>query len=113
MKYIYLLVKIINIKSISTLPDLQALTDVMIMLCICPTKLISLYITDNWITGYAKNQEQEDIPRNFKSMEKDPERAKELLIWIQNTISSGQIGDPGKAGVKWLNVFLKNYNLIL
>ncbi|CAG8731311.1 9499_t:CDS:2, partial [Cetraspora pellucida] len=45
---------------ISTLPDLQALTDIMIML---------------------------------------------------NNISSGQIGNPDKPGVKWFNRFLKDYNL--
>ncbi|RHZ61172.1 hypothetical protein Glove_349g59 [Diversispora epigaea] len=36
---------------ISTLLDLQALADIMIMLCIRPTELISLRITDNEITG--------------------------------------------------------------
>ncbi|CAG8747459.1 16992_t:CDS:2, partial [Cetraspora pellucida] len=58
----------------STLPNLQALADVMIMLCIHPAELISLRITDA-----GKNQE----------------RAKELLTWIQNAISSDRIGDPG------------------
>ncbi|RHZ46481.1 hypothetical protein Glove_620g6 [Diversispora epigaea] len=65
------------------------------MLCICPTELISLRITDNGITGYTKNRRQEDIPRDFKSMEKDPERAKELLTWIQNAISSGRMDNLG------------------
>jgi hypothetical protein len=34
------------------------------------------------VTGYVKNQGQEDIPRVFRSMEKDEERAKQLLTWI-------------------------------
>ncbi|CAG8711751.1 11792_t:CDS:2, partial [Racocetra fulgida] len=45
-------------------------------------------------------------------MEKNQERAKELLTWIQNAISSRQIGDPGKPGCKWFNRFLKDYDLI-
>ncbi|KAF0510840.1 transposable element tc3 transposase [Gigaspora margarita] len=45
-------------------------------------------------------------------MEKNQERARELLTWIQNAISSGRMGDPGKPGVKWFNRFLKNYDLI-
>ena len=50
--------------------------------------------------------------RNFRSIEKDQERARELLTWIQNSISSGRMGDPGKPGVKWFNRFLKDYDLI-
>ncbi|CAJ0844997.1 8954_t:CDS:2, partial [Entrophospora sp. SA101] len=46
------------------------------------------------VTGYAKNRGQPDIPRKFRSMEKNQERAKELLTWIQNAISSGQMGNP-------------------
>ncbi|CAG8707953.1 8340_t:CDS:2, partial [Racocetra fulgida] len=44
--------------------------------------------------GYAKNRSQMDTPRKLRSMEKNQERAKELLNWIQNAISSGRIGDP-------------------
>ena len=97
---------------IKTSPDLQALADVMIMLCIRPAELTTLRITDAGVTGYAKNRGQPDIPRKFRSMEKDQERAKELLTWIQNTISSGRMGDPGKPGAKWFNKFLKDYGLI-
>src|SRR6185369_8504502 len=50
--------------------------------------------------------------RHPSKMEKDRERARELLIWIQNAISSGRMGDPGKPGVKWFNRFLKDYDLI-
>ena len=97
---------------ISTPPDLHALADVMIMLCIRPAELITLRITDAGVTGYAKNRGQPDIPRKFRSMEKDRERAKELLTWIQNAISSGRMGNPGKPGAKWFNRFLKDYDLI-
>ncbi|KAF0513462.1 hypothetical protein F8M41_017776 [Gigaspora margarita] len=64
---------------VSTLPDLQALADVMVMLCIHPAELTTLCITDAGVTGYAKNRDQPDIPRKFRSMEKNQERAKELL----------------------------------
>ncbi|CAH1768433.1 11756_t:CDS:2, partial [Entrophospora sp. SA101] len=97
---------------ISTPPDLHALADVMIMLCIRPAELITLRITDAGVTGYAKNRGQPDIPQKFRSMEKDRERAKEFLTWIQNAISSGRMGNPGKPGAKWFNRFLKDYDLI-
>ncbi|RHZ78621.1 hypothetical protein Glove_158g17 [Diversispora epigaea] len=84
--------------NISIQPNYQALADVIIMLCICPAELITLRITDAGVTGYAKNWRQPDIPRKFRSLEKNQERAKELLTWIQNSISSGRMGDPGKPG---------------
>ena len=43
----------------------------------------------------------------FRSLEKDEERAKQLLTWIQDAISSGQLKDPGKPGALWFNIFLK------
>ncbi|KAF0441047.1 d5-like helicase-primase: PROVISIONAL [Gigaspora margarita] len=98
--------------NVSTLPDKQALANVMVILCIRPAELTTLCIIDAGVTGYAKNQDQPDIPRKFRSMEKNQERARELLTWIQNAISSGQMGDPDKPGVKWFNRFLKNYDLI-
>ncbi|CAG8806428.1 16328_t:CDS:1, partial [Racocetra fulgida] len=64
------------------------------------------------VVGYTKNQGQPDIPRKFRSMEKNQERAKGLLTWVQNAISSDRMGDPGKPGVKWFNRFLKDYDLI-
>ncbi|CAG8473954.1 8110_t:CDS:2 [Paraglomus occultum] len=81
--------------NIKTLPDSQALADVMIMLCMRPAEVTTLRITDAGVTGFAKNRGQPDIPRKFRSMEKNQERAKELLTWIQNAISSGQMGKPG------------------
>ncbi|CAG8518961.1 hypothetical protein C2G38_2184908 [Gigaspora rosea] len=98
--------------NISTPPDLQALADVMIMLCIRPAELTSLRITDAGVTGYAKNRDQPDIPMKFRSLEKNKERAKKLLTWIQHAISSRRISNPGKPGCKWFNRFLKDYDLI-
>ncbi|CAG8608931.1 8756_t:CDS:2, partial [Scutellospora calospora] len=40
---------------IKTLPDCQALADVIVMLCIHPAELKTLHITDTGVTGYAKN----------------------------------------------------------
>src|SRR5256714_9015786 len=84
----------------------------MIMLCIRPAELTTLRITDAGVTGYAKNRGQLDIPRKFRLMKKNQERAKELLTWIQRAILSGRMGDPGKPEVKWFNKFLKDYDLI-
>ncbi|CAJ0835437.1 7363_t:CDS:1 [Entrophospora sp. SA101] len=103
----------LDVYDIKTLPDCQALADVMVMLCIRPAELKTLRITDAGVTGYAKNRGQPDIPRKFRSMEKNQERARELLTWIQRAIYSGRMGNPGKPGVKWFNRFLKDYDLIL
>ena len=50
-----------------------------------PAEVTTLRIT-NAVTGYAKNRDQEDTLRTFRSLEKNQKRAKELLIWIQNAI---------------------------
>ena len=60
-------------------PDVQALADVMIMLCIRPAKIKDLRISNGSVTGYSKNREQQDNPRVFRSLERDEERAKQLL----------------------------------
>jgi hypothetical protein len=83
----------------SNIPDKQALADVMIMLCIRPAEIKDLRISNGGVTGYSKNRGQQDIPRVFKSLEKKKERAKQLLVWIQDAISFGQLRDPGKSGV--------------
>ncbi|RGB25794.1 hypothetical protein C1646_820820 [Rhizophagus diaphanus] len=74
---------------------MQALTDIMVMLCVRPAELKTLRIADEKVTGYVKNRNQEDLPRVFRSMEKSEERAKQLLSWVQNAISSRQLRDPG------------------
>src|SRR5436309_9960615 len=93
--------------NVSNIPDKQALADVMIMLCICPAKIKNLRISNGSVTGYAKNRGQQDIPWVFRSLEKNEEWAKQLLTWIQDAISSGQLKDPGKPGALWFNTFLK------
>src|ERR1043165_1189465 len=92
---------------VSNTPDKQALADVMIMLCIRSAEIKDLRISNGGVTGYSKNRDQQDIPRIFRSLEKDEERAKLLLTWIQDAISSGQLRDPGVPRVKWFNTFLK------
>ncbi|PKC63931.1 hypothetical protein RhiirA1_463127 [Rhizophagus irregularis] len=93
---------------ISNTPNIQALADVTIMLCIRPAEIKTLRIFNGGVTGYAKNRGQQDIPRVFRSLEKNEERASQLLTWIQEAISSRQLRDPGVPGVKWFNAFLKN-----
>jgi hypothetical protein len=92
---------------ISNTANIQALADVMIMLCIRPAEIKTLHISNGGVTGYAKNRGQQDILRVFRSLEKNEERAKQLLIWIQEAISTEQLRDPGVSGVKWFNTFLK------
>ncbi|GES94252.1 hypothetical protein GLOIN_2v1765707 [Rhizophagus clarus] len=97
----------LNSYDVSNKPDKQALADVMIMLCIRPAEIKDLRIFNGNVTGYGKNWGQQDIPRVFRSLEKNEERAKQLLIWIQEAISSRQLKDPGKPGILWFNTFLK------
>jgi len=97
---------------IKTLPDLQALADVMIMLCMRPAEVTALRITDAGVTGYAKNRGQPDDLRVFRSLEKNQKRAKALLTWIQNAILSGKLENPGKPGAKQLNKYLKSFGLM-
>ena len=82
--------------NISNVPDLQALADIK-----------TLHISNGGVTGYAKNWGQQDIIWVFRSLEKNEERTKQLLIWIQKAISSGQLRDPGVSEVKWFKTFLK------
>ncbi|PKB99631.1 hypothetical protein RhiirA5_383044 [Rhizophagus irregularis] len=97
----------LDLYDVSNTPDVQALADVMIMLCIRPAEVKDLRISNGSVTGYSKNRDQQDNPRVFRSLERDEERAKLLLTWIQDAISSGQLRDPGVRGVKWFNTFLK------
>ena len=43
----------------------------------------------------------------FRSLEKNEERARQLLTWIQEAIISGALKDPGKPGSTYLSSFLK------
>ncbi|PKC64244.1 hypothetical protein RhiirA1_462716 [Rhizophagus irregularis] len=80
---------------VSKAPGLQTLADVMIMLCIRPAEIKTLRISNEGVTGYAKNRGQQDIPR------------------IQEAISSKQLLDPGKPGMLWFNTFLKKNEFLL
>lgn len=66
--------------------------DIMIMLCLRPAEVTALYITGDGFLGYVKNRGQQDIPREFRSLENE---LKKLFTWIQNAISSGKLGNPG------------------
>ncbi len=92
---------------VTNISNKQALADVIIMLCIYSAEIKNLRISNIIIIGYAKNWGQQDIPQVFRSLEKDKEQAKQLLTWIQNAISSGQLKDPEKPGTLWFNTFLK------
>jgi hypothetical protein len=102
----------LDLYDVSNIPNKQALADVMIMLCIRPSEIKNLRISNGGVTGYAKNRGQQDIPRVFRSLETNEERARELLTWIQEAISSRKLGDPGSPGVKFLNKFLKKDEFI-
>ena len=65
----------LDMYDVSKAPDLQALADVTIMLCIRPAEIKTLRIFNGGVTGYAKNRGQQDIPRVFRSLEKNKERA--------------------------------------
>jgi hypothetical protein len=47
---------------VSKIPDTQALTNIMVMLCIRPAELKTIRIADVKVTGYVKNRNQEDLP---------------------------------------------------
>ncbi|PKK56922.1 hypothetical protein RhiirC2_799034 [Rhizophagus irregularis] len=97
----------LDMYEVSKAPVLQAFADVTTMLCIRPAEIKNLRISNGGVTGYAKNRGQQDILRVFRSLEKNEERASQLLTWIQDAISSGQLRDPGKPRVLWFNTFLK------
>ncbi|CAJ0833391.1 14296_t:CDS:1 [Entrophospora sp. SA101] len=103
-------------------PSMQNLTDIMIMLCMRPADVENLRINyykrsdDEWYnskyswycTGYAKNKNEKSVPRPFVSMEKNPIRARELLIWIQKSIPERFLskGKNGNVDVNPINNFL-------
>ncbi|PKC01339.1 hypothetical protein RhiirA5_426881 [Rhizophagus irregularis] len=65
---------------------------------------LDLYVVSNTPDKQAL---ADDVPRVFRSLEKNEERARQLLTWIQEAISSGQLRDPGKPGSTYLSSFLK------
>jgi hypothetical protein len=69
----------LDLYDVSNIPNKQALADVMIMLCIRPAEIKTLRIFNGGVTGYAKNRGVQDNPRVFRSLEKNEERARQLL----------------------------------
>src|SRR4051794_38898963 len=118
---------------VSKIPTREDLIDVIIMLSMRPSEVTSLQIKHyepdeplgidllnipawykegySWYcTGYKKADER--ILRLFLSMEKNPERAKELLTWIQDTIKAKKLFVPvftesGTCSAWPFNEFLK------
>ncbi|CAG8748840.1 10373_t:CDS:1, partial [Dentiscutata erythropus] len=124
-----------NIRTTET-PTLQDLADVIMMLSMRPAEATTLRIIyyepdesnpSEWYNpdyswycnGYIKNKgeaKNNSEPRPFLSMEKNPERARELLTWIQNAIAIGKLRDPvysinGKHSTGVFSKFLKPYGI--
>ncbi|KAF0416557.1 highly derived d5-like helicase-primase: PROVISIONAL [Gigaspora margarita] len=117
---------------VSKIPSKEDLADVIVMLSMRPAEVRSLqiiyYEPDSlnvpvwykegyswYCTGYLKSRgekKKNPEPRPFLSMEKNPERARELLTWIQDAIKAKKLSDPifTKNGTRnaWpFNEFLK------
>nr|CAG8617019.1 9256_t:CDS:2 [Entrophospora candida] len=124
-----------RIQNIDTtkIPTMQDLADVIMMLSMRPAEVTTLRIIHcepdppewykpgySWYcTGYIKNKGENKVnpePRQFLSMEKDPERARELLTWIQDAISMKKLRDPvysdnGKRNIRAFSKFLNAYGI--
>ncbi|KAF0355551.1 hypothetical protein F8M41_015029 [Gigaspora margarita] len=99
---------------VSKIPTREDLMDIIVMLSMRPAEVRSLQINHyepnpsnipawykdgySWYcTGYLKSRgekKKNSVPRPFLSMEKNPEHARELLIWIQNAIKARKLRDP-------------------
>ncbi|RIB08814.1 hypothetical protein C2G38_2210659 [Gigaspora rosea] len=127
-----------RIQNINTtkIPTMQDLADVIMMLSMRPAEVATLRIIHyeagesnppewykpgySWYCiGYIKNKGEAKNnlkPRQFLSMEKNPERAKELLTWIQDAIATRKLRDPvysisGKRSTGVFSKFLKPYSI--
>ncbi|PKB98058.1 hypothetical protein RhiirA5_432019 [Rhizophagus irregularis] len=100
----------------SKIPSMQDLADVIVMLSMRPAEVSSLQIINykpdsedppawykagySWYCTGCRKQRDKPMPMRLLSMEKDPERARELLTWIQDAIKAGKLrknyalGDP-------------------
>ncbi|PKK58386.1 hypothetical protein RhiirC2_796397 [Rhizophagus irregularis] len=73
----------------------------------------SLESVKEWLDLYVvfntpdKQTLTDDIPWVFRSLEKNEERARQLLTWIQKAITSRVLKDPEKPGLIYLSSFLK------
>ncbi|CAB5377013.1 unnamed protein product [Rhizophagus irregularis] len=89
---------------------MQDLADVIVMLSMRPAEVSSLQIINykpdsedppawykavySWYCTGCRKQRDKPMPMRLLSMEKDPEHARELLTWIQDTIKAGKLRDP-------------------
>ncbi|RHZ56117.1 hypothetical protein Glove_406g20 [Diversispora epigaea] len=121
---------------IAKVPTMQDFADVIMMLSMRPAEITTLRIIHyepgelnhpewyksgySWYcTGHIKNKgeaKNNSEPRQFLSMEKNPERAKELLTWIQDAIATGKLRNPvysisGKHSTGVFSKFLKPYGI--
>ncbi|PKB96808.1 hypothetical protein RhiirA5_434214 [Rhizophagus irregularis] len=94
----------------SKIPSMQDLADVIVMLSMRPAEVSSLQIINykpdsedppawykagySWYCTGCRKQRDKPMPMRLLSMEKDPERARELLTWIQDAIKAGKLRDP-------------------
>jgi len=94
----------------SKIPSMQDLADVIVMLSMRPAEVSSLQIINykpdsedlpawykagySWYCTGCRKQRDKQIPMRLLSMKKDPERARELLTWIQDAIKAGKLRDP-------------------
>ena len=89
---------------------MQDLADVIVMLSMRPAEVSSLQIINykpdsedlpawykagySWYCTGCRKQRDKQMLMRLLSMEKDPERARELLTWIQDAIKAGKLRDP-------------------
>jgi len=94
----------------SKIPSMQDLADVIVMLSMRPAEVSSLQIINykpdsedlpawykagySWYCTGCRKQRDKQMPMRLLSMKKDPERARELLTWIQDAIKAGKLRDP-------------------
>ncbi|CAB5371150.1 unnamed protein product [Rhizophagus irregularis] len=94
----------------SKIPSMQDFADVIVMLSMRPAEVSSLQIINykpdsedlpawykagySWYCTGCRKQRDKLMPMRLLSMEKDPERARELLTWIQDAIKAGKLRDP-------------------
>src|SRR6185295_6807419 len=65
------LCKRLNGYDLSKKPDLQALADVMVMLCMRPAEVTKLRINAYGVTGFVKNRGESGAPRKLRAVLKN------------------------------------------
>ncbi|RGB21929.1 hypothetical protein C1646_776976 [Rhizophagus diaphanus] len=96
----------------SKIPFMQDLADVIVILNMRPAEVSSLQIINykpvsedppawykasySWYCIRCRKQREKLMPMRLLFMEKNPEHARELLTWIQDTIKAKKLRDPNK-----------------